>query len=114
MSSGVVSTTPSYLQVAVVGFGRGLVPALIKQPLDTLKMQAQITRDQPLRKIAMRVLLQEGVLGFYRGAVVNTFFLGVRQAVRFPLLVALPPLFRRSFASSSQKNEISKDRKSVV
>lgn len=107
--SEVVKTSQSahplykYFVAATVGAGRGLVSLPIEHPFDTIKTRVQATQ-KPIFSAVHIIIKNEGVGGFYAGAIPNAIRLATKQVYRYPMMLALPPFFEGIIPRSMQED----------
>lgn len=83
---------------ACVGMLRGAFSLILEHPLDTIKTywQARPSRTA-FKDICKELYSRKGWLGFYSGAVPNVLRVMIKQAYRYPLMVALPVIYSNIF-----------------
>jgi solute carrier family 25 citrate transporter 1 len=78
----------------LVGALRGAVSLIVEHPLDVIKTywQAYPSRRSML-VVATEILKLKGWRGFYSGVIPNVMRVMLKQAYRYPLMIALPVVF---------------------
>ena len=84
-----------YLMIAgAVGALRGASSLIVEHPLDVIKTYWQAyPSGRSLFSVAKEVRDLKGWLGFYSGAIPNVMRVMLKQAYRYPLMIALPVVF---------------------
>lgn len=96
-------TVNRYLEASLIGAGGGLLSLFVEHPLDTVKTRMQASlRAETARSTAKEIYHTAGVRGFYAGAIPNAIALTTKQMYRWPLVLALPPYFKREIPSALQ------------
>jgi solute carrier family 25 (mitochondrial citrate transporter), member 1 len=89
-----MDTTVYLAFAALIGMMRGAASLIIEHPLDVIKTYWQA---YPSKKsvvfVAKEIRNLKGWGGFYSGAVPNIIRVMLKQAYRYPLMVALPAVF---------------------
>jgi hypothetical protein len=82
-----------YAYASVLGVLRALGGLPLEHPFDYIKTQQQIS-TQSASQVVRSTLTDHGVLKFYSGFLPNAVRTSIKQAYRFPLMVATPRFFR--------------------
>lgn len=79
---------------AIVGMMRGALSLVFEHPLDVIKTYWQAHPGKTgIISVVFEVIKLKGWRGFYSGAVPNVMRVMLKQAYRYPLMIALPIMF---------------------
>lgn len=85
---------------AIVGMMRGAVSLVFEHPLDVIKTYWQAYPGKTgMISVVLEVKKLKGWRGFYSGAVPNVVRVMLKQAYRYPLMIALPRMFAYMMSS---------------
>jgi hypothetical protein len=85
---------------AIVGVMRGAVSLVFEHPLDVIKTYWQAHPEKTgMISVVLEVVKLKGWRGFYSGAVPNVMRVMLKQAYRYPLMIALPMMFAYMMSS---------------
>lgn len=97
-----MDNSPSYFELlvksGVYGALRGLAGLPLEHPLDCIKTrwQSRLHSGSAL-EVARNIYSNNGIMGFYAGAVPNSIRMATKQLYRWPLMIGLPPLLRQIY-----------------
>lgn len=106
MTEAVHSNPFNYVTAGALGLVRGLAGLPLEHPLEVIKVRLQANPSEGARSVALQILTFEGWKGFYAGIHLNavrTF----KQLYRWPMVLALPPIFQNVLPTSFQKKHSS-------
>jgi hypothetical protein len=92
--SSFVESTLYLMFAGLLGALRGAASLIVEHPLDVIKIywQAYPSR-QSMLLVAKEIRDLKGLRGFYSGVIPNLLRVMVKQAYRYPLMIALPVVF---------------------
>eukprot|EP01114_Cavostelium_apophysatum_P023051 TRINITY_DN8565_c0_g1_i1.p1 TRINITY_DN8565_c0_g1~~TRINITY_DN8565_c0_g1_i1.p1 ORF type:complete len:276 (+),score=46.46 TRINITY_DN8565_c0_g1_i1:92-919(+) len=106
----VSSPTEQFAKASAFGALFGLVCLPFEHPFDRIKTRWQASPDQfrTTWDIVRDIRNNEGLRGFYTGAVPNGLRMTVKQIYRWPLMFLLPPFFQNHLPKSFSDAAITK------
>lgn len=98
------SVISKYLEVSFLGALRGLIPLPIEHPFDCLKtlMQANLGAKSAFNMV-QEIYQQDGLKGFYAGVIPNGARLMIKQAYRWPMMLAFPNFYDKFLPEETKK-----------
>lgn len=91
-----------YLEAGILGAGRALFGLPLEHPFDCVKTNQQARGTQGVAATIRAIFAEKGFLGFYAGAIPNSVRAASKQFYRWPMMLGLPPFFRRIVPDSVQ------------
>jgi solute carrier family 25 carnitine/acylcarnitine transporter 20/29 len=89
-----------YFEASWQGAARGLAGLPVEHPFDTVKTKCQAEGGTKSAMEITKELWKKGVPSFYSGAVPNGLRVAGKQIYRYPMMLDLPPRFKRTFPDS--------------
>lgn len=98
-----------YLEASFLGAGRGLMGLPIEHPFDCIKtkLQANLSETSAIG-VARNIYKNEGIRGYYSGALPNATRLTIKQFYRWPMMLAFPNFFDSVLPLESEHKPIAK------
>lgn len=88
------SALGKYLEASFYGAARGLAGLPIEHPFDCLKTRSQASlKNLSSLEVLKEIYQQNGIKGFYAGAVPNAMRLAFKQTYRWPMMLAFPGFY---------------------
>jgi hypothetical protein len=84
-----------YLQASLMGAIRGAISLAIEHPFDTVKTRCQANiSEKSVQRVMLDIVKLHGFKGLYSGCIPNGVRLMVKQAYRWPMMLAFPQFFK--------------------
>lgn len=98
------SSLSKYFEASLYGAVRGLVGLPIEHPFDCLKTRTQANLKAPSTiEVLKEIYQQNGVRGFYAGAIPNGIRLAFKQTYRWPMMLAFPKFYNSILSEDVNK-----------
>ena len=94
-----------YISASLTGALRGITGFSLEHPFDCVKTCWQAEPHlSSAKKVARHNYEKKGVLGFYAGAIPNGTRMVIKQAYRFPMMMAFPKFYRERLPENVKRN----------